>query len=367
MHSGLLETLRTTVLGLALLGLLGLSMSCQGSRAVPAARPPQMSANDGETAASASDATCDAPADCQLVWTPDDPCGECGTPRRGHVEALNAAGANARRAETGGCPACAVPEDPSLLATCTAGRCEAVDLLASELTRCDTHADCTIAVAGCTCTPTYFVGVRRGEERHLAERYGCAPASCPAASQPMAYCAGGHCNVPPPPFGGYAPDAPEHVAVAEDEPHEPWPDPLPASGVLDGCTVTLGEPELWRSWMYSSSAPSAGPDQYSHLMTAVRVEVRCDPARSHVLLATRGWIVAEGRDHAVEVMTLAGATNTPWYGMVPDTGSIDLRVHFGEGPFLPEGTPARAVIRFTTSSGATLTLSSAAGRVAFAS
>jgi hypothetical protein len=123
------------------------------SSAACAARPTTRSVvhSTSKQDRASSSSACHVPSDCALVAT--DCCGDCGTPRRGHVRAVNAAWL----AERGGlpacvgvgCPRCRRDPDPTLLATCRGARCAVVDLERSRLTRCRVDADCTLRASGC--------------------------------------------------------------------------------------------------------------------------------------------------------------------------------------------------------------------------
>lgn len=182
----------------ALLVVLVLALACGASRVVAdPVRPP------------IDPTACRAPSDCRLVWTLDDVCGRCGVPQRGHTEALSGSAA-AERLDVG-CPACAQPVDPSIFATCVVppepadGHCEVVDLLESELARCDTPADCTIVRAGAVCELRLFVSARRGSEETLTRLWGRAPLVCEDAPGPSVepICRAGHCLLPQPMVGTY--------------------------------------------------------------------------------------------------------------------------------------------------------------------
>lgn len=95
---------------------------------------------------------CDVNSDCIVV--PDSCCGTCGAPTRSDASAINVASTteHSRRvcADNQGCPACApLFIDPTLLATCRAGRCELVDLRKHEASACEQDADCKLRTPDC--------------------------------------------------------------------------------------------------------------------------------------------------------------------------------------------------------------------------
>lgn len=97
---------------------------------------------------------CVVPSDCVLVSVSC--CGSCGAVVRGDAAAVNRAHADAHRAaacpDGAGCPACFAEQDPTLLATCDAGRCVVVDLQAHAATVCASSSDCRVrAVECCEC------------------------------------------------------------------------------------------------------------------------------------------------------------------------------------------------------------------------
>ncbi len=95
---------------------------------------------------------CAKPSDCVVV--PESCCGACGVPSRDDGTAVHRDHAAAHAADACGpgpaaCPACARPLDPTLVATCDAGRCRVVDLLATDLTACTSDADCHLRTNEC--------------------------------------------------------------------------------------------------------------------------------------------------------------------------------------------------------------------------
>lgn len=93
---------------------------------------------------------CDVPSACTL--RPASCCGSCGAATPDDMIALpNGEVADYVAAVCVGaaCPECARPNDPYLLATCTAGECVAVDLHAHPLTECASSTECVLSPAQC--------------------------------------------------------------------------------------------------------------------------------------------------------------------------------------------------------------------------
>lgn len=118
---------------------------------------PPRDAAAGVDAATARDAgsttsECDGPSQCVLRSASC--CGSCGAPTPDDMIALPMT----RLVEyesmvcgggTIGCPECASPWDPYLLATCRDRRCEAIDLHTDPRTECVTSSDCALAPIEC--------------------------------------------------------------------------------------------------------------------------------------------------------------------------------------------------------------------------
>lgn len=94
---------------------------------------------------------CVAATDCTLL--PQSCCGSCGAPTPGDMVAVPNDRVDEQRAAACGegavCPGCFMEPDPFLLATCDAGRCQAIDLHADDLTLCTSDADCQLAPRVC--------------------------------------------------------------------------------------------------------------------------------------------------------------------------------------------------------------------------
>jgi len=94
---------------------------------------------------------CEVSSECVVV--PVSCCGSCGAATRGDAIAINSDQAGAHRMSVcgpmGDCPACYMPQDPTLVATCNAGRCEIVDLRDDDIAACAEASDCRIRTKDC--------------------------------------------------------------------------------------------------------------------------------------------------------------------------------------------------------------------------
>ncbi|MBN8614996.1 MAG: hypothetical protein J0L92_30635 [Deltaproteobacteria bacterium] len=169
---------------------LGLAVRTLVLASLTAGCPPRADGQARDTPAIEGRA-CSRPSECRLVWTTDDVCGCCGSPRRGHAEALS--GAAAQRRMDVACPACACPTDPTLFATCHARRCEVVDLETSALTACTRDDECVATPGSCGPAPL-LVPLLRGREPALASALGCVPLPVSAEGAVVA-CERGHCRL----------------------------------------------------------------------------------------------------------------------------------------------------------------------------
>lgn len=106
--------------------------------------------------------SCEQHSDCMMVSA--DCCGRCGQPSADQVTAIRIDAFDAHHrmvcSADEGCPTIqCVPQPPAFVATCSAGRCEAVELRGSEATACMADADCRIrSVACCECGARPGVG-----------------------------------------------------------------------------------------------------------------------------------------------------------------------------------------------------------------
>lgn len=95
---------------------------------------------------------CRVPSDCVVI--PASCCGSCGAATREDSIAVNKGLAGYARDLACGaagmnCPGCYMPSDANLLSTCTAGKCQLIDLLASAATECEVHTDCRLRTNQC--------------------------------------------------------------------------------------------------------------------------------------------------------------------------------------------------------------------------
>lgn len=130
----------------------------------------------GDDSGSIDLGACDVTSDCVVVSVSC--CGTCGTATRGDAIAIHQARVRDHAAAACGddaaCPACAGVQDPNLVATCRAGRCEVVDLLAEPLTACTADTECRLRPHDCcSCggdvSEAGLVAIRRDDESALME------------------------------------------------------------------------------------------------------------------------------------------------------------------------------------------------------
>jgi hypothetical protein len=149
---------------------------------------------------------CDEPPDCTI--TTKTCCGVCGEPTLGDVIAIPVERLDAYRtdvcAEPVACPDCASIANPSLIATCEAGACRALDVRTLDLSRCEADSDCIARSASCcACDDRYGrIAIRADKEAEYAalvcpssdyDCAGCEPGLLPAQE---VYCADdGHCRL----------------------------------------------------------------------------------------------------------------------------------------------------------------------------
>jgi hypothetical protein len=90
-------------------------------------------------------------SDCLVV--PASCCGACGAATRTDSIAVNRSRASDYRTSACGddigCPACFMPQDPTLVPTCAAGRCEVVDLHLHPSAACADATDCRLRTQTC--------------------------------------------------------------------------------------------------------------------------------------------------------------------------------------------------------------------------
>lgn len=94
---------------------------------------------------------CTSPSEC--VVSPASCCGSCGAARPGDMIGVHrdhqSDYSTIACAGGGACPGCFAQQDPALVATCSSGICEAVDLGATRATECAIDDDCNLAVPQC--------------------------------------------------------------------------------------------------------------------------------------------------------------------------------------------------------------------------
>ena len=147
---------------------------------------------------------CTAATDCTLLSASC--CGSCGAATAADMIAVpnDEVEANRARACRGGvgCPACFMEQDAFLLAVCTTGSCEALNLRADDLTGCATDDDCQLAPRDCCgCgllgrSEVVAFNPARGSYSQLVcdPRADCPPC-VPTLDGLRAQCVSGHCDV----------------------------------------------------------------------------------------------------------------------------------------------------------------------------
>jgi hypothetical protein len=97
------------------------------------------------------------------------------------------------------CPACFMEPDPNLVATCSAGRCEAINVRTHDVSACVADMDCSLRVPTCCgCSSSPPIAIRAGGELDFTSR-GCdgdeaCPECFPAFEGWDASCQMGHCE-----------------------------------------------------------------------------------------------------------------------------------------------------------------------------
>jgi hypothetical protein len=160
----------------------------------------------GGSAGGPTDATqCAVPSDCLLLSFSC--CGQCGAVVRGDAQALNKSGATeylTNNCATVDCPPCFQPQDPTLLATCEAGRCTVVDLLTHPSTSCTDATQCRVRTnACCECGgPTdsdHLIAVSTvssgGYEPLVCDPDSACPECAPVYPAVTLDCVDGHCQI----------------------------------------------------------------------------------------------------------------------------------------------------------------------------
>jgi hypothetical protein len=152
---------------------------------------------------------CDVPPECVVV--PESCCGSCGAATRDDAISVNRDFAGVYRTVVcegePGCPPCYDDPDPTLVATCLAGRCGVVDLQDHPLTECTDSEDCRLRTRDCCecggdMTEAGLIAIRAGAAEE-AEYVGlvCEPeATCPECEpiypdEATAICSAGRCVV----------------------------------------------------------------------------------------------------------------------------------------------------------------------------
>ena len=150
---------------------------------------------------------CSSNTDCQVVPSS---CCSCGQGPVSNYTAINQKysaqyGERCAAVDCGPCPLAPTNQnDPTLyyVATCQAGRCAVVDLGATDMTQCNTAADCalrsgTACCQGCSGQPVSLNVSKQPELSQLV--CGSEPTACPACAPLLAGysagCTSGRCSV----------------------------------------------------------------------------------------------------------------------------------------------------------------------------
>lgn len=159
---------------------------------------------DGTGGSSALTA-CSKNSDCIVV--PKSCCGSCGGATRQDALAVHQGKASEYRqgvCQGMGCPACYMPTDPTLVATCNAGSCEVVDLLLHASTACTDPSECRVrTTACCECGgPTddeHLIAISADAPYSalVCDGQGC-PECAPQYPPKTLACAAGHCAIAKP-------------------------------------------------------------------------------------------------------------------------------------------------------------------------
>jgi hypothetical protein len=155
---------------------------------------------------------CAVNGDC--VLSPSTCCGTCGKPDLADVVALNRDEVSDRRDDVcegvWTCPECATQNEPSLIATCSATHCRALDVRLDGVSLCNLDSECRLRVPECcecgaNVAASHLIvinGARVGEYMALV----CAPHQACSACAPVypnsvePFCAeSGHCALRPAP------------------------------------------------------------------------------------------------------------------------------------------------------------------------
>jgi len=121
------------------------------------------------------------------------------------------------------------------------------------------------------------------------------------------------------------------------------PSDLGPSETIGSVTVEALNASYWRDFMPIVQKP--GPDGGSPLMAAIAVRVTNDgPASTSLSLS--GTIHESGTGHAMTASAVDRQTGRPWNGVILGQTTLVVDVSLRDGPYLPVGSRAFAVITF---------------------
>lgn len=151
--------------------------------------------------------SCTGPSECVVV--PESCCGQCGAATPGDAIAVHVDDTSSFRqqacGEDSGCPACFMPSDPFLIATCEQNRCVLVNLSTHPITQCAKADDCVLRTRDCCpCggdqSESGLIAISREEAQRL-EQLVCGPMQACPECEPLppdnakAVCKMGRCGV----------------------------------------------------------------------------------------------------------------------------------------------------------------------------
>ena len=139
--------------------------------------------------------------------------------------------------------------------------------------------------------------------------------------------------------------------------------PPPREGTLGSCTITLTGGQYWRSAIMMHSRGS--PDGFGAMTISVGARITCTTDTQ--LRVAGAWAITEGARHAIHRPEHhVEPAQTAWDGHVTAGTPIEVSFTWQDGPTVPRGAEASAVVRFRAGTH-TLELFAPSGTVAFVS
>jgi len=153
---------------------------------------------------------CSDNSECTVVS--ESCCGSCGQPSPGDMVGVNSGRIRDYRGDSCDrvdCPACFMEPDPNLIATCNAGRCEAIDVRTHAVSSCTGTSQCSLRVNTCCgCSSSGPIAIHGSSESDFMSLVCVGDEVCPecfpAFPEWDVSCQMGHCvalnvGTPPPP------------------------------------------------------------------------------------------------------------------------------------------------------------------------